>query len=218
MRETIDIFHKWNNTMFQKCISYSATEWNVRNIIDKISSWKSQNGTKNEGLFLRSLTRQLVLNVRRMMITRIEVELHYTYLYRINTSRIDTSCGKLYLCCLWSNYSDHGHEILKRVNLNYLGLCRLGCKELFMLVLMLNCETTKKYRPKELHNQETTTIYIKFSECQFDDAQDSSDLRAQTYGSNRNHRPTRVLWDEQGAFYTNKTTIDSRTNNLKKAG
>jgi hypothetical protein len=26
-----------------------------------------------------------------------------------------------------------------------------------ILPLMLNCETTKKYRPEKLHNQETTT-------------------------------------------------------------
>ena len=38
MKQTIDIFHKRKNTMFQKCISYSATEWIVRNTTKKISS------------------------------------------------------------------------------------------------------------------------------------------------------------------------------------
>jgi hypothetical protein len=58
-----------------------------------------------------------------------------------------------------------------------------------MLVLMLNCETTQKnftIKKQLLYN-------IKFLECQFDDVQNSNDLLAQTYGSNRNHRPTRVV-------------------------
>ena len=38
MRQTIDIFHKRKNTMFQKFISYSATEWIVRNTTEKLSS------------------------------------------------------------------------------------------------------------------------------------------------------------------------------------
>jgi hypothetical protein len=38
MRQTIDIFYKRNNTMFQKFISYSAKEWIIRSITEKISS------------------------------------------------------------------------------------------------------------------------------------------------------------------------------------
>jgi len=38
MRQTIDILHKRKNAKFQKYISYSATEWILRNITEKISS------------------------------------------------------------------------------------------------------------------------------------------------------------------------------------
>jgi len=38
MRQTIDIFHKRKNTMFQKFISYIAADWIVRNITEKTSS------------------------------------------------------------------------------------------------------------------------------------------------------------------------------------